>query len=135
MQCADQTILRGAEGQFDDRHGLPGAGEFFPVGEPGQAERAHRFRKIRRAVIRTVLHGGNFRQESTQCPHGRRFAGSLVSADKHTADGGVHGVQKKRRFHVFLSDDGGKRIDVRFKSFTVKYALPKDEPLKTPNSR
>ncbi|MDQ0712463.1 hypothetical protein QFZ55_001915 [Streptomyces luteogriseus] len=104
VQCADQPVLGGADGQFDHARG------------PG-LERPRLVRPVRAAgvggagVAGEAAAGDDVQRghERRQRSHRRRLGGALLAAHQHTADRRGHGVQQQREPQVVLADDGRER--------------------------
>ena len=109
IERADDTVLRRAERQVDDRHGHA-MGRQWRGEAPVPALEAERGFVRRIAAEAAADDSGHARQKRGQAAHGGRLAAAAIPQNQDAADGGIDGGDQDAKLHLGLADDGGKGI-------------------------
>ena len=107
IEAARDPVLGGVQGELDDGHASRTALQFPPFIFL-QTRGAHETGVVR-AAVELASGGCHLGEDGPQGPDRGGFRGSLLSFDEDAADGGIHDVEEKCAFHLFLSDDPDER--------------------------
>ena len=110
-------VLRGSQGQLDERGLGLGRRQRLPAGKPLQHVRSHHLGVCRVRVEVIARHDVNLRQQVDDGTDRDGLSAAAVSHDEDSTDRRVDDVEQKRQLHILLSSDapveGGNEGRVR----------------------
>src|SRR5262249_22709576 len=114
IERAADSILRSSQRQIDYGH-MPGrVRQSSALFQPLPAFRAHSDRVFRVASVEAAFYFLDEREQIGKTSDGGRFGRTAMSHNHHAAYSRVDHVQDERKFHLFLSYDGGEGIEGGF---------------------